>query len=279
MIGETGWAANRKAGELPKWVWVIAVLAVVAGGIIGCNLVKVGDVITQINDNEQKLKDLQSEIEMLSDNDVSILYERMDLQEVKLDTIKAEVEMMQFQVLLLQNAIIYLNPKVDTFLSYKIAHLVSWTSDSYGIDPFLVLALMRHESNFNPKALSKACVQTEGARHCGARGLMQVMTFWCDDYGIRHKDLWNIEINVDTGTGILDDCLHTHNHDMAHALGCYHGSGPNGKYAATVEATYKKLLGEFDEDRRLWNIEEQQALFPAGYHSATERSGSTVSAD
>lgn len=45
-------------------------------------------------------------------------------------------------------------------------------------DPLLLLALSRHESNFNPNAKSKA----------GARGLMQIMPATASDYGVSDPD-------------------------------------------------------------------------------------------
>lgn len=47
-----------------------------------------------------------------------------------------------------------------------------------GFDPILLLALSRQESNFNPKAKSKA----------GARGLLQIMPATAIDYGVTDPD-------------------------------------------------------------------------------------------
>lgn len=57
-------------------------------------------------------------------------------------------------------------------------------------DPLLLLALSRHESNFNPNAKSKA----------GARGLMQIMPATASDYGVTDPDaLYDPETNYRVG--------------------------------------------------------------------------------
>lgn len=50
---------------------------------------------------------------------------------------------------------------------WRLASVIERESDLHGIDPFLVVALIRVESNFEPAAVSSA----------GARGLMQILPF------------------------------------------------------------------------------------------------------
>ncbi|WP_257446752.1 lytic transglycosylase domain-containing protein [Archangium lipolyticum] len=73
-----------------------------------------------------------------------------------------------------------------------------------GVDPMLVVAVIRCESSFNNYAVS----------HVGAMGLMQVMpdtgTYLADRAGFklqRHTNLFDSELNVELGTAYLADLI------------------------------------------------------------------------
>lgn len=73
--------------------------------------------------------------------------------------------------------------------------LVSRAALRHGVDERLIHAVIRHESNYNPTAVSRA----------GARGLMQLMPENCRAFGV--TDAFNPEQNIDAGVRHLRQLL------------------------------------------------------------------------
>jgi soluble lytic murein transglycosylase-like protein len=84
---------------------------------------------------------------------------------------------------------------------------------TYGVDADLVRAVIRTESNFNPKAKSRA----------GAKGLMQIMPILAKELGV--KDAFDPRANVFGGTKYLSKLLDRHDGDVKLALASYN-AGP-----------------------------------------------------
>ncbi len=91
-----------------------------------------------------------------------------------------------------------------------------------GLDPFLVAALIRQESTFNPRVRSRA----------GARGLMQLIPATGRQVARQERrrystrELYNPEINIRYGTRYLKDMLARFNGRMDYALASYN-AGPH----------------------------------------------------
>lgn len=80
---------------------------------------------------------------------------------------------------------------------YRYNQLIEQVAPKYGVDKFLIKAVMRQESGFDPFARSKT----------GAVGLMQVMPGTARLIGVPEAQLWNERTNIETGTWLLAHAL------------------------------------------------------------------------
>ena len=106
---------------------------------------------------------------------------------------------------------------------YKYSEIVNEFSYKYNLDPFLVLAVIKTESNFNEDAESSK----------GAKGLMQIMDStgeWIaskvgvDDFN--PNMLYEAEVNVEFGCWYLNNLLKEFD-DLSLALAAYNGGSGN----------------------------------------------------
>jgi len=101
--------------------------------------------------------------------------------------------------------------------------IISYSAE-YGVDPYLVASVIKVESNFSPKVVSKR----------GAVGLMQLMpktAIWAaEQMGIENfqvDNLQNPDLNIKIGTWYLSSLMDEFNHNITLALAAYNGGRGN----------------------------------------------------
>lgn len=120
-------------------------------------------------------------------------------------------------------------PFVEAAFKYSLKH---------GVDPFLILAVMKKESGFRVKATSSE----------GAKGPMQVIAFWHKEK-IKGRNLQTLDTGVDVGTMVLAEYLEENNGNTFKALRKYSGGSP--EYARSVLGIRSRILAETGRDKKI----------------------------
>src|SRR4030081_3518667 len=94
-----------------------------------------------------------------------------------------------------------------------LSEVINSASDRYRLDPDLVNSVIRAESGFNVRAVSRK----------GAQGLMQLMPGTASKLGV--PNAFDPEANIDGGTKYLRELLERYNFDLVKALAAYN-AGP-----------------------------------------------------
>jgi hypothetical protein len=97
----------------------------------------------------------------------------------------------------------------DTTAGTTFEPIIQKASRQYGVDAELIRAVIKAESNFNPRAVS----------HAGAQGLMQLMPATARGLGVSNS--FDPEQNVMGGTRFLKGLLDRYNGDLDAALAAY----------------------------------------------------------
>ena len=115
----------------------------------------------------------------------------------------------------------------------KIYSAVDKYSSQYGVDKNLVLAIIKQESNFDPNAVSSA----------GAKGLMQLMDFNSEAYGVENP--YDIEENINAGVKHIKSYLDMYNGNVEMALMAYNaGPGTVSRRGVTSPSDLYKMPEE-----------------------------------
>jgi soluble lytic murein transglycosylase-like protein len=126
-----------------------------------------------------------------------------------------------------------------------IAAAIGQTRVVHAVPPALVRAVIRQESGFSPRALSRA----------GARGLMQLMPATAQRLGVAPEALWDPAKNILAGVRLLAVLLEHYRGDIVSALVAYNArprrllapipqNGETPRYVWNVLAFYEQYRRE-----------------------------------
>lgn len=140
-------------------------------------------------------------------------------------------------------------------MAQKIVKTVYYAAAEEGLDPLMMLALIKIESAFWIKAESTA----------GALGLTQIIPYWHADKGVNKKNAMDPVYSIRMGTQILVEYLGWHKGDLRKALLQYNGSLKikNATYANRVFDTQRSIAKFMAEERdfTIASLKSQEARF------------------
>ncbi len=134
----------------------------------------------------------------------------------------------------LETHVIEANPKVSMKEAKSIVHAAIRWGEEFSIDPKLLMAIAKVESNYNKHAISPS----------GAYGLMQVIPVWHKDKikkareYLGNPEVFDIHTNIYLGASVLRECKNKHS-ELNRALLCYAGQTPG--YDKKVLVAYRAL--------------------------------------
>jgi len=139
--------------------------------------------------------------------------------------------------------------------SEEIHQTILSASRRHRLDPDLVKAVIKVESNFNAQAVSSA----------GAMGLMQLMPATVSTFDV--QDPFNPSDNIAGGTKLLSSLLNRFNGDLTLALAAYHAGAKRvesygqvppiektHRYIQKVMAAYKTYRGKTPSHKTVYKI-------------------------
>lgn len=123
------------------------------------------------------------------------------------------------------------------FSSQTINNFIQAAATEHGVDPFLIKAIIKAESNFNPSAISPK----------GAQGLMQLMPATARNLQV--ADPFDPQANITGGTKYLRSLLDSFGWDIELSLAAYNaGPGNVKKTVPNIPETREyvaKVLGNY----------------------------------
>lgn len=147
--------------------------------------------------------------------------------------------------------------KPEPVAAHDVNRIVSAASDRHQVDADLIASVIRAESNFNPRAVSRK----------GAQGLMQLMPGTASQLGV--GDAFEPQTNVEAGTRYLRELLLRYNGDIPKALAAYNaGAGRVQKYRGVppyreTRAYVARIIRDFNR-KKLATARQEAAARRAG---------------
>lgn len=129
---------------------------------------------------------------------------------------------------------------ISTLDNNTYNNLIVKYAEKYDVNPNLVKAMIKQESSFNPRAVSRA----------GAKGLMQLMPATASDLSVRNS--FNPEENINGGVKLISKLIKRYKGNVELALAAYNagpGNVKNGKIPQNGETPnyVKKVMKYYNE--------------------------------
>lgn len=121
--------------------------------------------------------------------------------------------------------------KITPTTAHRIVNEAVSAGSRHGVDPVLILAVMRMESGYRAKVVSSE----------GATCMMQVIPKWHREK-IKGRDLADLRVCADVGARVLKEYLDLNRGDVRRALTKY--SGGDRRYASVVMSYKAKIVLE-----------------------------------
>jgi hypothetical protein len=140
-----------------------------------------------------------------------------------------------------QNQNTSLNNQQHMTLQEKLQLCFEQAALTYNINPLLLWAIAKVESNFNPNALNK---NKDGSYDIGIMQINSSHLKTLKKYGLINKSLiWEPCYNIHVGAWILSKCIQKHGYTWE-AIGCYNAVTPwkRKKYSYKVYKTIEPYL-------------------------------------
>jgi soluble lytic murein transglycosylase-like protein len=144
----------------------------------------------------------------------------------------------------------------------NLDQVVQSASDRYRLDPDLVNSVIRAESGFNPRAVSRK----------GATGLMQLMPKTASRLGVANA--FDPEANVDGGSRYLRALLEQYNFDLIKALAAYNAGPERVQQYGGVPPYYEtrayvaRIVRDFNRKKTAQESQTRLAAVQKTRHSA-----------
>src|SRR5229473_3505240 len=150
-----------------------------------------------------------------------------------------------------------------------LSEVINSASNRYRLDPDLVNSVIRAESGFNVRAVSRK----------GAQGLMQLMPQTSSQLGVGNA--FDAQANVDGGTRYLRELLERYNFDLVKALAAYNAGPRRVEQFRGVPPYYEtrayvaRIIRDFNRKK---SAEKSVATQPVAPHKSAPKASPLASA-
>lgn len=142
----------------------------------------------------------------------------------------------------------------------QIQDMITAAAQKYGLPPSVALAVVQHESSFNPTIVSP--INSNGTRDYG---LFQLNTALLSDKGITTDQALDPAVNIDAGVSTLAGYWQKYGGDLPSVLGAYN-AGPGAVSSGNLPTGYiSSVLNILGPD---------SSLLPSSYTGSSDTSSS-----